>query len=74
MARFNRIAIIFDNKSMMEDCVNFLMIKKLMKKNYNTFDKNDNPYIIIDSVLNSKELFNALKNKIGTKNFIIRKV
>ena len=74
MARFNRIAIIFDNKSMMEDCVNFLMIKKLMKKNYNTFDKNDNPYIIIDSVLNSKELFNSLKNKIGTKNFIIRKV
>ena len=74
MARFNRIAIIFDNKSMMEDCVNFLMIKKLMKKNYNTFDKNDNPYIIIDSVLNSKELFNALKNKIGNKNFIIRKV
>jgi hypothetical protein len=74
MARFNRIAIVFDNKSVMEDCVNFLMIKKLMKKNYNTFDKNDNPYIIIDSVLNSKELFNALKNKIGTKNFIIRKV
>ena len=74
MARFNRIAIVFDNKSVMEDCVNFLMIKNLMKKNYNTFDKNDNPYIIIDSVLNSKELFNALKNKIGTKNFIIRKV
>jgi len=74
MARFNRIAIVFDNKSVMEDCVNFLMMKKLMKKNYNTFDKNDNPYIIIDSVLNSKELFNALKNKIGTKNFIIRKV
>jgi predicted AAA+ superfamily ATPase len=74
MAKFNRIAIVFDNKSVMEDCVNFLMMKKLMKKNYNTFDKNDNPYIIIDSVLNSKELFNALKNKIGTKNFIIRKV
>lgn len=74
MARFNRIAIVFDNKSVMEDCVNFLMIKNLMKKNYNTFDKNDNPYIIIDSVLNSKELFNSLKNKIGTKNFIIRKV
>ena len=74
MARFNRIAIVFDNESVMKDCVNFLMIKKLMKKNYNTFDKNDNPYIIIDSVLNSKELFNALKNKIGTKNFIIRKV
>ena len=74
MTRFNRIAIVFDNKSAMEDCVNFLIIKKLMKKNYNAFDKNDNPYIIIDSVLNSKELFNALKNKIGTKNFIIRKV
>ncbi len=53
--------------------LNFLIVKKIINKNYILNDKNEDYHIIIDSVLNDKELFKTLKNKIGSKNFIIRK-
>ena len=53
--------------------LNFLIVKKIINKNYILNDKNEDYHIIIDSVLNDKELFKTLKNKIGSKSFIIRK-
>ena len=68
-----RLLIYFSSKDAMNLTLNFLIIKKIINKNYISNDKNSNYHIIIDSVLSEKELFKTLKNKIGSKNFIIRK-
>lgn len=68
-----RLLIYFSSKDAMNLTLNFLIVKKIINKNYILNDKNEDYHIIIDSVLNDKELFKTLKNKIGSKNFIIRK-